>query len=75
MAKLEANNQKILLIMARPKKYIEPEIKEKQVQLTKLDERQRLLRWELERLVTIYGSDNFKLVAKIILKEMNNAQK
>lgn len=66
MAKLEANNQKILLIMGRPKKYIEPEIKEKQVQLTKLDERQRLLRWELERLVTIYGSDNFKLITELM---------
>lgn len=64
MAKLEANNQKILLIMKPNNK-----------QLIEFDERQRLLHWELERLVTIYGSDNFKLVAKIILKEMNNAQK
>lgn len=66
MAKLETNNQKILLIMARPKKYIEPEIKEKQVQLTKLDERQRLLRWELERLKTIYGVANFKLITELM---------
>ena len=64
MAKLEANNQKILLIMKPNNK-----------QLIEFDERQRLLHWELERLVTIYGSDNFKLVAKIILKEINNAQK
>lgn len=64
MAKLEANNQKILLIMGRPKK--EPEIKEKQVQLTKLDERQRLLRWELERLKTIYGIANFKLITELM---------
>ena len=60
MAKLEANNQKILLIMGRPK------IKEKQVQLTKLDERQRLLRWELERLKTIYGIANFKLITELM---------
>jgi hypothetical protein len=65
MAKLEANNQKILLIMGKPNNK----------QLIEFDESQRLLHWELERLVTIYGSDNFKLVAKIILKEMNNAQK
>jgi hypothetical protein len=64
MAKLEANNQKILLIMGRPKK--EPEIKEKQVKLTKLDERQRLLRWELERLKTIYGIANFKLITELM---------
>ena len=66
MAKLETINQKILLIMGRPKKYIEPEIKEKQVQLTKLDERQRLLRWELERLKTIYGVANFKLITELM---------
>lgn len=64
MAKLETINQKILLIMGRPKK--EPEIKEKQVQLTKLDERQRLLRWELERLKTIYGIANFKLITELM---------
>lgn len=66
MAKLETTNQKILLIMGRPKKYIEPEIKEKQVQLTELDERQRLLRWELERLKTIYGIANFKLITELM---------
>ena len=63
--------------MARQKKILEKsidvledvkDVEEDEVEEVKLTQRQLLCKWELNRLITIYGIDDFEKVVKMMLE-------